>query len=860
MLNTDLFDEAWYLRNNPDIRDAVEAGLLSARDHFEQYGKTEGRSPGPSFDPSHYLSKNPDVQDAVDAGLFNAYDHFVNHGATEGRDFAPYFDAEFYLSKNPDVADAVEQGLMTAVEHFLMYGQGEPRAISPFFDLGAYVEANPDIRDAVDAGSISPLQHLLTYGVSESRELGNGVNLGQFANDPTFQAAMAEGGNPFDAIARVAEVTPFLPTFEAPAGWEAPATTPIPVNFVPADGEKLVIPPTVIVPDDVELPDDVFEPVEPAPEPVDPGGGGSPGITVEITSAKNLFEGSSGRDTFNAEDEGTIRTGLTIDGKAGTDTLNIGAGAIALDAVVPGKSAAPGLENVEIINNMHVGPALGRTIDNGYGVWLNLENAPDLKQVWTDFRDVVWGEEPPSQGQYGGVKSTAGVGVFYENANFATTVFGIRKVHDVGTNDDTKFGGHANISFNGAGAGETLRLNLEGNDENSFYRAGQSDKFQKYDIHASKDNGGTLAVGVKVEEISIRGQGDLAIRARNFEKLKTVNAENAEGKIHFGAVDGSSGKLGLASGFSVITGSGDDTIDIRGVTTEGKISTGAGDDTIIFDASSNITITGGADANTYEVFSEVKPGDAKTTYTFITDYKKGDVIDLTQVTNADFGTQTAIYSSNTWAQDEGAPIEEGGTIIKLLNSKKGSSPIIILDSTLDDATTIELKVSASALPEALTEILTGESVTVLTSIADGAEISAAGMQYHGVMLVGGSGQQTLTGSAGSDILMGGDGEDTYVLDEGYGTGDRIDERDVIIEFGAGDRIQVDALLSGDGTISDEGVTGADFAADVGDWWLDGQVLNVVVAAEGTPIEVISVQVLGSYTSLSVDDDGYFVVV
>src|SRR5690606_34788983 len=124
------------------------------------------------------------------------------------------------------------------------------RAISPFFDLGAYVEANPDIRDAVDAGLVNPLQHLLSYGVSENRDLGNGVNLGQFANDPTFQAALAEGGNPFDAIARVAEVTPFLPSFEPPAGWEAPKDTPIPVDFVPADGEKLVIPPSVEVPDD----------------------------------------------------------------------------------------------------------------------------------------------------------------------------------------------------------------------------------------------------------------------------------------------------------------------------------------------------------------------------------------------------------------------------------------------------------------------------------------------------------------------------------------------------------------------------------------------------------------------------------
>lgn len=50
----------------------------------------------------------------------------------------------------------------------------------------------------------------------------------------------------------LAQVAPFLPDFEAPQGWEAPADTPIPLDFVPVAGEKLVIPPTVIVPDDSE--------------------------------------------------------------------------------------------------------------------------------------------------------------------------------------------------------------------------------------------------------------------------------------------------------------------------------------------------------------------------------------------------------------------------------------------------------------------------------------------------------------------------------------------------------------------------------------------------------------------------------
>lgn len=262
----DLFNEAWYLRQHPDVAEAVRLGLITARDHFESFGKFEGRSPSPSFNTEHYLAQNPDVKAAVDAGIISAYDHFTHHGSAEGRSFVPYFDADFYLSQNPDIAAAVEQGPITATEHFLLYGQGEPRAVSPFFDLGAYLRANPDVQAAVDSGAISALDHLMTYGFTESRDLGNGVNLGQFADDPKFQEAIAEGGNPFDALARVAEVAPFLPSFEPPAGWEPPADTPIPVDFVPVEGEKLVIPPSVEVPVDVELPEDVFEPSEPTPE------------------------------------------------------------------------------------------------------------------------------------------------------------------------------------------------------------------------------------------------------------------------------------------------------------------------------------------------------------------------------------------------------------------------------------------------------------------------------------------------------------------------------------------------------------------------------------------------------------------
>lgn len=263
-----VFNAEWYMQQYPDVLEAVLQGLISAEDHFNSFGKSEGRAPSPLFDPEFYLQHNPDIAAAVEAGIITAYDHFENFGVHEFRNPVPYFDVDFYSRQNPDIAAAVEQGLISPIEHFLQFGQTEPRALSPFFDLGAYMAANPDVADAVSIGGMSPLDHLLAFGFTEGRDLGNGVSLAQFQNDPVFQAALSVGGNVFAALERVAEVAPFLPTFQPPAGWVPPASTPIPTDFVPPADTTLVIPPTVIVPPGLELPD-AFEPA-PAPQPPAP--------------------------------------------------------------------------------------------------------------------------------------------------------------------------------------------------------------------------------------------------------------------------------------------------------------------------------------------------------------------------------------------------------------------------------------------------------------------------------------------------------------------------------------------------------------------------------------------------------------
>jgi hypothetical protein len=58
------FDEAWYLARNPDIADAVKAGIFKCgKEHFLSDGYFEGRQPFPiDVDAEWYLSRYPEVE------------------------------------------------------------------------------------------------------------------------------------------------------------------------------------------------------------------------------------------------------------------------------------------------------------------------------------------------------------------------------------------------------------------------------------------------------------------------------------------------------------------------------------------------------------------------------------------------------------------------------------------------------------------------------------------------------------------------------------------------------------------------------------------------------------------------------
>ena len=81
-------DEAWYLREYPDVQEAVKAGIFkSAKHHFLENGYFEGRKPAHcEVDEDWYLITYPDVSSAIDSkAVASATEHFHSSGFDEGR-------------------------------------------------------------------------------------------------------------------------------------------------------------------------------------------------------------------------------------------------------------------------------------------------------------------------------------------------------------------------------------------------------------------------------------------------------------------------------------------------------------------------------------------------------------------------------------------------------------------------------------------------------------------------------------------------------------------------------------------------------------------------------------------------------
>jgi hypothetical protein len=92
------------------------------------------------FDEESYLKENPDVANAVARGdVESAHMHFIGFGYFEGRQGSgPEVDEKWYLQRYPDVAQGVRSSqIKSAAQHFFRIGAAEGRIPNPQQEDGA---------------------------------------------------------------------------------------------------------------------------------------------------------------------------------------------------------------------------------------------------------------------------------------------------------------------------------------------------------------------------------------------------------------------------------------------------------------------------------------------------------------------------------------------------------------------------------------------------------------------------------------------------------------------------------------------------------------------------------------------------
>ena len=120
----------------------------------------------PYFDPAWYLRQYPQVAEAMAAGTWRcALHHYLCNDTPREFDPLPQFSERFYLAQNAGVAETVERGeRRNGYAHFLLHGAQELRAPCAAIDLRWYA-AQPRVRDDLEHGrAANAFAHWLQIG------------------------------------------------------------------------------------------------------------------------------------------------------------------------------------------------------------------------------------------------------------------------------------------------------------------------------------------------------------------------------------------------------------------------------------------------------------------------------------------------------------------------------------------------------------------------------------------------------------------------------------------------------------------------------------------------------------------------
>ncbi|MEG3173059.1 glycoside hydrolase family 16 protein [Sphingomonas sp. ZB1N12] len=171
LTGTAAFDGLSYIAGYSDLRAAFGTNATSGKEHFLQYGFSEGRAL--SFNALDYIASYSDLRQALGTDATAGAQHFIQFGATENRDVS--FDGWAYLASYSDLIQAFGANETAAAQHFIQFGAAENRTTS--FDALAYAAANADLTAAFGTDQEALARHYVLYGYAEGRALDAGTSV-----------------------------------------------------------------------------------------------------------------------------------------------------------------------------------------------------------------------------------------------------------------------------------------------------------------------------------------------------------------------------------------------------------------------------------------------------------------------------------------------------------------------------------------------------------------------------------------------------------------------------------------------------------------------------------------------------------
>ena len=164
-----LFDAIYYSVKYPDLNRAFGFNEIALKNHWEQYGKKEGRSPSPLYDPPYYKTNNADLESAFGNNYTGLYNHFLEYGIKEFRASSPIYYGDFYKKNYADLQIAFGDDAYSYMQHFLNYGMKEGRQASKNFNVINYKNRYSDLSNTYGNNLEGYYYHYMEYGIHEGR-------------------------------------------------------------------------------------------------------------------------------------------------------------------------------------------------------------------------------------------------------------------------------------------------------------------------------------------------------------------------------------------------------------------------------------------------------------------------------------------------------------------------------------------------------------------------------------------------------------------------------------------------------------------------------------------------------------------